>query len=174
MNTDGLINMLPETAKDARLNVSSVLSETGAMGLSAEQIAMITLACALAADHHKVIDAVTTAVEDVLDTTAVDAARTANSIMAMNNVYYRFVHLVEDNNYATMPAKLRMNGMKSSGVETVDFELMSMAVSAINGCGMCMKSHNQTLLKHGVSAEAIQSAVRIAAVIHSVARTIDR
>ena len=93
--------------------------------------------------------------------------------MAMNNIYYSFVHLANDPDYKTMPAKLRMNVIGKPGVEKVDFELWSLAVSAINGCGMCIEAHDHVLKQHGVSKEAIQQVVRIAAVIHAVAATLD-
>jgi alkyl hydroperoxide reductase subunit D len=89
----------------------------------------------------------------------------------MNNIYYRFTHLVGNEEYATLRAGLRMNVLANPGCDKIDFELASIAVSAINGCGMCMESHEKTLQKHGVSSQAIQSAVRIAAVLHGVAVT---
>jgi alkyl hydroperoxide reductase subunit D len=89
--------------------------------------------------------------------------------MGMTNIYYRFLHLVEDDEYATLRAGLRMNAMANPGCDKVDFDLAAVAVSAINGCGSCVASHERTLRKHGVSAQAVQSAARIAAVIHAVA-----
>src|SRR5204862_96628 len=71
----------------------------------------------------------------------VSAAHAAASIMAMNNVYYRFLHLVEDAEYAKLPARLRMNVIGSPGIARADFELLALAVSAINGCGTCVASH---------------------------------
>jgi len=94
--------------------------------------------------------------------------------MAMNNVYYRFTHLVGNEEYATMRAGLRMNVMANPGCDKIDFELASLAVSAVNGCGMCMESHEKTLQKHGVAAQSIQSAVRIAAVLHAVGVTAEQ
>jgi alkyl hydroperoxide reductase subunit D len=104
---------------------------------------------------------------------ALQAAKIANAIMGMNNVYYRFTHLVSAQDYATMPAKLRMNAMAKPGVDKAAFELMSIAVSAINGCGMCMDSHEKVLRQHGVDPAAIQTAVRIAATLHAIAATLD-
>jgi len=89
--------------------------------------------------------------------------------MGMNNVYYRFVHLVENPDYAPLPARLRMNVIGNPGVAKVDFELYSLAVSAINGCGTCLAAHDKVVRKAGVTAEGVQSAVRIAAVVHGVA-----
>jgi alkyl hydroperoxide reductase subunit D len=92
----------------------------------------------------------------------------------MNNVYYRFVHLAGDAEYQSMPARLRMNVMANPGIDRLDFELYSLAVSAVNGCGLCIESHEKLLRKHEVGREAIQSAVRIAAVIHAVARVLEQ
>jgi alkyl hydroperoxide reductase subunit D len=89
--------------------------------------------------------------------------------MAMNNVYYRFVHLVANPEYGTKPARLRMNFIGQHGISKVDFELFSLAVSAMNGCGMCIDSHERILLEHGVKSDVIQNAVRIAAVMKAIA-----
>jgi len=87
----------------------------------------------------------------------------------MNNVYYRFVHLAGNPEYARLPAKLRMNVIGNPGVAKVDFELYSLAVSAINGCGACVAAHDKAVRGAGVTAEGVQSAVRIAAVMHGIA-----
>ncbi|HLE01812.1 MAG TPA: carboxymuconolactone decarboxylase family protein, partial [Bdellovibrionota bacterium] len=100
----------------------------------------------------------------------VEAAKAASTIMAMNNVYYRFTHLVEDREFANMPARLRMNIMSSPGIPKVDFELMCLAISAISGCGACMNSHVDQARKGGLSTEGIQSAVRIASVLNAASQ----
>ena len=89
--------------------------------------------------------------------------------MAMNNVYYRFLHLASNKSYGTKPARLRMNTIANPGVDKGDLELWSLAVSAINGCGMCIDSHEKVLLAAGVTEDAIQNAVRYASIIQSVA-----
>ena len=92
--------------------------------------------------------------------------------MGMNNIYYRFVHLSSDKSYATMPANLRMNVIANSGVDKVDFEVMSLAVSSINGCGMCIDSHAQMLEKAGLNKTGIQSSIRIAATLSAAAQAL--
>jgi alkyl hydroperoxide reductase subunit D len=82
------------------------------------------------------------------------------------------VHLASAPDYKTLPARLRMNVIGKPGVEKVDFELWSLAVSAVNGCGMCIDSHERELRKAGLGAEQIQTAVRIASVVHAVAATL--
>lgn len=93
--------------------------------------------------------------------------------MRSANVYYRFLHLVEDEEYSKLPAKLRMNVIGSPGIPKADFELISLAVSAVNGCGKCVTAYERVLRQHEVSREAVQSAVRIASVIHAVAGVIN-
>jgi alkyl hydroperoxide reductase subunit D len=106
---------------------------------------------------------------DKLDEKVANAARGAAAVMAMNNVYYRFVHLVANPEYGTKPARLRMNFIGQHGISKADFELFSLAVSAMNGCGLCIDSHERVLLEHGVKPDVIQNAVRIAAVMKAIA-----
>ena len=102
----------------------------------------------------------------------IDAAKAAATVMAMNNIYYRFTHLVHDEELRKLPVKLRMNIIGSPGIPKVDFELYSLAVSAINGCGMCMEAHVHEVVKGGISKLGIQSAIRIAAVINATAQAL--
>ncbi|HST29079.1 MAG TPA: carboxymuconolactone decarboxylase family protein [Rudaea sp.] len=174
MNLNELKSRIPDYAKDLRLNLDSVLAETGAPGLSQKQIGLVALASAIAARHAPVVAAIGAEAVKHANAQELDGARTAAAIMAMNNIYYRFTHLVSEPEYGTLRANLRMNAMANPGCDKIDFELCSIAVSAINGCGACMDSHEKTLKKHGVSAQAIQSAVRIAAVVHAVAVTLEQ
>jgi alkyl hydroperoxide reductase subunit D len=173
MNMTELKSRIPDYAKDLRLNLDSVLAETGAPGLSQKQIGLVALASAIASRHAPLVAAIEAEAAKHASAQELDGARTAAAIMAMNNIYYRFTHQVSEPEYGTLRAGLRMNAMANPGCDKIDFELCSIAVSAINGCGACMDSHEKTLKKHGVSAQAIQSAVRIAAVVHAVAVTLE-
>jgi lipoyl-dependent peroxiredoxin subunit D len=157
---------LPEYAKDLRLNLTSILSD---QLLGEERKNGLLLACAHGSGYKPLVDAAEAEVAGKLSDTQANAARGAAALMAMNNVYYRFVHLVANPEYGTMPAKLRMNFISSHGIAKEDFELFSLAVSAMNGCGMCIDSHERVLLEHGVKSDTIQSAVRVAAVIKALA-----
>lgn len=161
---------LKDYARDIRLNLETVLTEEGSPGLSLQQIRSIALACAFATKNISISDAFLADPEFVLEDASKEAARAAATIMAMNNVYYRFTHLVEDEEISKLPAKLRMNVIGKPGVEKVDFELMSLAVSAIAGCGKCIKAHVAELKKAGLDATAIQSSVRIGSVISAAAQ----
>ncbi|HSE11199.1 MAG TPA: carboxymuconolactone decarboxylase family protein [Rudaea sp.] len=165
---------IPDYARDLRLNLDSVLAETGAPGLGSKQIGLVALASAIAARHEPLVAAIAGEAAKHASPAELAGARTAAAIMAMNNVYYRFTHLVGEPEYATLRAGLRMNAMANPGCDKLDFELCSIAVSAINGCGACMDSHEKTLRKHGISAQAVQSAVRIAAVVNGVAVTLEQ
>lgn len=170
MSIERLKESLPEYAKDQKLNLSSLLNDAV---LNEQQRWGTLMASALAARNPRVIAAIEADARMHLSPEALAAAKAAASVMAMNNVYYRFLHLVNDPDYRSMPAKLRMNVIAKPGVEKVDFELWSLAVSAVNGCGTCIEAHDRVLKQHGVSKEAIQQAVRIAAVVHAVAATLD-
>ena len=170
---DALRDRIPDYARDLRLNLSSVLTPQGAPGLSESQLWMTALASAIASRNAELARAVEAAATEKLEPVQVEAARAAAAIMGMNNVYYRFLHLVEDDEYAKLPARLRMNVIGSPGIDKVDFELMSLAVSAVNGCGKCVSSHERILRQHELGREAVQSAVRIASVIHAVAGVLD-
>jgi lipoyl-dependent peroxiredoxin subunit D len=166
---------LPDYARDLGLNLGSVLSSAGAPGLSGRQRWGVALATAIAARHAPLARAIEAAGAAHLDAAHSSAARTAAAIMGMNNIYYRFLHLVEDQEggYASLPARLRMNALAAPGIDALDLELACLAVSAINGCGLCIRSHERKLRGQGVTREAIQSVVRIAAVIHAVAGVLD-
>ncbi|MEO8670599.1 MAG: carboxymuconolactone decarboxylase family protein [Tahibacter sp.] len=165
---------IPDYAKDLRLNLDSALSEGGAPGLTRKQIALVALSSAMASRHAPLVAAIAADSAEHASEAELNGARTAAAIMGMNNVYYRFTHLVSEPDYATLRAGLRMNGMANPGCDKIDFELCSLAVSAINGCGMCMDSHEKTLRKHEVTAQTVQSAVRIASVLHAVAVTLEQ
>jgi alkyl hydroperoxide reductase subunit D len=171
---DAIRDTIPDYARDLKLNLGSVLATTGAPGLSEKQIWEVAVASAIASRNVSFTRDIEALAAPHLADNELNAARAAAAIMGMNNIYYRFTHLVEDSEYGKMPARLRMNVMANPGIDKNDFELLSLAVSAINGCGMCMASHEKVLRGHGVTREAIQSAVRIAATVHAVAVVLEQ
>lgn len=173
MSLDVLRDRLPDYARDLRLNLQSVLTPQGAPGLTEQQLWLTALATAIASRNPELVRVIEQAAAGKLDAVHLEAARAAAAIMGMNNVYYRFVHLIEDAEYSRLPARLRMNVIGSPGIAKVDFELASLAVSAVNGCGKCVTAHEKVLRDHGIGREAVQSAVRIASVVHAVASVLD-
>jgi alkyl hydroperoxide reductase subunit D len=171
MSIDALRERLPAYAKDLSLNLSTLAGETT---LTEQQKWGCFVASAYAIGQGDVVRQINAAVDAFgISQEAVTAARAAAAIMGMNNVYYRSLHLLSNHEYRTLPARLRMNVIANPGVDKADFELWSLAVSAINGCGMCLDSHEAELRKHGVGAAQIQTAMRIAATVNAVAHVIE-
>ncbi len=169
MSIETIKSWIPEYAKDLKLNLGSLASETL---LTPQQLAGTFIVSALASRNAAVTRAILAEFGPKLSPEALTAAKAAAAIMAMNNVYYRFVHLA-GGDYANMPARLRMNVIGRPGVEKADFELWSLAVSAVNGCGMCIESHEKVLRDHGLTMEQVQAAVRVASVVHAVAAVVE-
>ena len=171
MSLDALRESLPAYAKDLSLNLASLAAETV---LSEPQKWGCFVAAAYAVGSGPVIKAATAcAAAAGLPAEAIEAAKGAAAIMGMNNVYYRALHIMKGGEeYRTVPARLRMTLIGNPGVEKVDFELWSLAVSTVNGCGMCMDAHEAELKKHGFSTVQIQAALRIAAVVNAVSRVV--
>ena len=167
MSLDALRDLMPAYAKDISLNLGSLASETV---LNDQQKWGCFLASAHAIGVAPVVQAIEAQAATVLSPEAMTAAKAAAAIMGMNNIYYRSLHLMKNHEYTTIPARLRMNVLANPGVDKMDFELWSTAVSAINGCGACIDAHEGTLRQHGVPATHVQTALRIAAVVHAASR----
>lgn len=170
MNLETLLAALPDYAKDLRLNLSSVLRQTE---LTEQQAWGTAVATAAASRNAELSAAILDEATAHLSPEALRAAKAAASIMGMNNIYYRFLHLVNNDKYRTIPARLRMQVIRSHGGDPVDFELWCLAVSAINNCQACVGSHERVLREKGVSEETILASVRIAAVIHGLAAALE-
>src|SRR5919197_5368849 len=170
MSLDSLKSRIPDYAKDLKLNLGSVI---GNSDLPQQQLWGTVLACAIASRSAKVLRELEPEAKANLSPEAYTAAKAAAAVMAMNNVFYRTRHLLSDHEYGSLRAGLRMNVIGNPGVDKVDYELWSFAVSAINGCGLCLDSHQQLLRKEGVERETIQEAVKVASVIQAVATTLD-
>lgn len=165
MTINTLCTQLPSYSADMVRNLKALTEETV---LNEPQKWGVFLACAHALGEPEVVQATEAEAEARLSPEAREAARSAAAIMGMNNVYYRALHLMHNQRYAGLPARLRMNVLGNPGVPKVDYELWCLAVSAINGCGLCMDSHEKVLRSHGVSAVEVQTALRIAAVVNAV------
>lgn len=166
MSLDQLKSQIPDFGRDIRLNLETVLTEDGAPGVTLLQLWGSALACAYAADSVDLVEAILRDPQNAhLDDNYRQAARSAATIMAMNNVYYRSQHLMEDEALSKLPARLRMTVIGNPGIPKVDFEAMCLAISALAGCGQCLVAHKNELKKNGVEDVGIQSLIRIAAVI---------
>ncbi len=170
MTLDELLESLPAYAKDLKLNLGTVLRQTE---LTPLQLWGTAVASAAASRHCGLLEVMKSEAAKVLEPAMIDAALSANAVMGMNNIYYRFLHLAEHEKYSTIPARLRMNAIRTHGAPPVDFELWCVAVSAINGCGKCIEAHDRVVREKGLTEESVLAAVRIASVIHGVAVVLD-
>lgn len=171
IDIDTLIDDLPAYAKDLKLNYSTLVRQN--TELTEQQLWGTIVASAIATRSTELTDVVLAEGAKHLSPQALEAAKSAAAIMGMNNIYYRFLHLSSNEKYGTIPAKLRMNGVRTHGVEPVDFELWSIAVSAINGCGKCVDAHEKVVREKGVGEEIILSVVRVASVVHAIGAVLD-
>jgi len=162
---------LPEVARDIKLNLQAVLQSES---LTPAQRWGTAIASAIASRSAVLRDAVladarAAAVGDAV----IDDALAAAALMSMNNVYYRFRHMIGKASYEERPARLRMQRIAKPAGSKADFELFCLAVSAINGCEMCIRSHEQVVLGGGLTEEQVHDAVRLAATVHAAAVSLE-
>lgn len=165
-----LADAIPDSARDIRLNLQSVLAG-GA--LTPAQRWGVAVASAVASRNARLRKAVLHDARQEVAENVIDDALAAAAIMGMNNVYYRFRHLVGKASYGEKPARLRMNRLAKPATTKADFELFSLAVSAINGCESCIRAHEKVVLEGGLTEEHVHDAVRVAAVVHAAAVALD-
>ena len=162
---DQLKETMPDYAKDTRLNIDAVVKRST---LPQEEAESVALAAAFATGNTRLW---TWMQSQIGDQKEAEAAVTAASLMAMNNVWYPYVEMAEDASLAGLPAQLRMNAIATHGGTTrARFEAYSLAASIVGKCHFCVKAHYDTLKKEGYSVEQLRDIGRIAAVITAVAR----
>lgn len=165
---DTIKEALPDYAKDTRLNLDGVVNRSSLDVTVAHGCA---LAAAMATGNGKLVTFIQSGIEDATER---DAAMTAGSIMAQNNVWYPYVEMADDPQLSGLPAQLRMNSIASHGGTTQErFEAYSLASSIVGKCHFCVKAHYETLKKAGYTVEQLRDIGRIAAVITSVARVLN-
>jgi alkyl hydroperoxide reductase subunit D len=173
MNIEVVKDMLPDYARDLKLNLSGLVN---ASPLTEQQLWGAIAAVAAAAAPSPAVALLDAESKQHLAPEAHTAAHAAAAIMAMNNVYYRSKHLLSDmgvNSYESVPPRLRMQVIGShGGVAKGDFELWCFVVSAVNGCASCLVSHEQELRKANMSTEQVHEGLRIAAVVNAVCATL--
>ncbi len=172
MSLDALIDSLPAAAKDLKLNYSSLVRNN--TELSEQQLWGTIVATTIATRSLALTAAVLQAAPSHLSAQAFQAAKTIAAIMGMNNIWYRFHHLSSNPKYGEIPARLRMSGLRGHGVEEMDAELWALAVSAVNGCGKCVDSHEKVVREKGASEELIAAAIRVTSVIHAIGAVLDQ
>lgn len=166
LNTQTLLNVESKYIKDLKINVSNVLSNT--QYLNRKEALLLALSVA-ANEKNAELKNSFAALATEAGATEAEMAETfaCTSLMNTNNVFYRFRHFMhkEKQTYDTMQAGIKMSIMMNPILGKEFFELMSLVVSSLNGCEMCVTSHEQSVLQQGGSESRIFEAVKLAAVI---------
>jgi alkyl hydroperoxide reductase subunit D len=161
-----IIQQIPDTAKDIRLNLDAVLSRSS---LSPEDALGVALAAAFAARSPQLVQAL----KSGTPLAEANAALTAAALMGMNNVWYPFVEMAGDDELKTMRPELRMNAYAThGGVSKAKFEAYALAASIIGKCHFCVQSHYALLKKEGWTTQQLRDVGRIAAVINATAQVL--
>lgn len=170
MTIQELLDTLPNYSKDFRLNLPGLLQQSE---LTPQQAWGTFVACAFASRNAELLRTAIQEAAPHINEQVIEAAKAAAAIMGMNNIFYRFQHLIEKSKYSEMPARLRMQALRNHGVDQTDVELWCAAVSAIHGCGKCLVAHERVVLEKGISEDAVLAVVRIASVVHGLAVVLD-
>ncbi len=161
---------LPEAAKDIKLNLQTVFQSAT---LTPAQLWGVAVASAIASRNRAIAIAVLTDAASQVEAGVIEDAKAAAALMAMNNVFYRFRHMAGKGSYSSKPARLRMNWIGKPLGSKTDFELFCLAVSATNGCEMCIQSHEKVVVEGGLSEDQVHDAVRIASTIQAGAVSLE-
>ncbi len=156
--------------RDLKLNLTSTLTSEH---LTAKECALLGLSIAVN-NNNTVLTRFFTRYAHEQGATAAETAEAAGcaSLLASNNVFYRFRHFTQKEKYTQLPARIRMQLMMKPVTGKEFFELLSLAVSAVNGCEMCVNAHEDSLIKLGTTEERIFDAIRIASLVTATGKII--
>ncbi len=156
--------------RDLKLNFSSTLTSEH---LSPKECAILGLSVAINNTNKPLIQYYTKYAEEQGATPAdIAEAAACASLLASNNIFYRFRHFTQKEKYNTIPARIRMQIMMKPVTGKEFFELMSLAISAVNGCELCVNAHEDSLIKMGTTEERIFDAVRLASLVTATGKII--
>ncbi|RZM28608.1 MAG: alkylhydroperoxidase [Pedobacter sp.] len=156
--------------RDLKLNFTSTFSSTH---MTEKECALIGLTIAVN-NNNKVLTEFFEKLALSKDATEAEIGEAVGcaSLLALNNVFYRFRHFTGKEKYTQIPARVRMQLMSSPVTGKEFFELMSLAVSAVNGCEMCVNAHEKSILHLGATEERVFDAVRIASIVTSAGKVL--
>jgi lipoyl-dependent peroxiredoxin subunit D len=159
---------IPDHSKDIRLNLDAVINRSL---LSEVDTHACAVAAAIAAGNGELAHAIITSGKLDEFPKELEAAKTAASLMGMNNVWYPFVEMTGDPDLKGLPAGLRMNAYANhAGVTKKQFELYALVASIIGKCHFCVKNHYDVLKKEGMTIQELHHAGKIAAVIYAISK----
>jgi alkyl hydroperoxide reductase subunit D len=160
---------IPDHSKDIKLNLDAVVNRSGLDEVDAHACAF---AAALAAGNGDLAFEISMN-GPLMGTDEREAAKTAASLMGMNNIYYPFVEMTEDADLKGLPPGLRMNAYANhGGVSKKKFEMYALAASIVGKCHFCVKNHYDVLKKEGMTVTELQAVGKIAAVVGAINKII--
>ena len=166
---DQVKESIPDHSKDIKLNLDAVINRSGLDEVDAHACAF---AAAIAANNGDLAFEISMN-GPLMGTDEREAAKTAASLMGMNNVYYPFVEMTEDADLKGLPPGLRMNAYANhGGVSKKKFEMYALAASIVGKCHFCVKNHYDLLKKEGMTVLELQAVGKIAAVVAAINKII--
>ena len=162
-----LLQVESKYIKDLKINVSNVLNNT--QYLNKKEALLLAYSVAVNEKFDMLKD---TFLAQAQEAGATDAELaeivSCTSLMNANNIFYRFRHFMGKDFYNNTPAGIKMSIMMNPVLGKEFFELVSLVISSINGCEMCITSHEQSILQHGGSESRIMEGVKLGAIIKSL------
>ena len=166
-NAQQLLLVESKYIKDLKINVSNVLNNT--QYLNKKEALLLAFAVAVNEKFDLLKDTLRNQAQEAGATDAELAEVIAcTSLMNANNIFYRFRHFVKKDFYTNQPAGIKMGIMMNPVLGKEFFELISLVISSINGCEMCITSHEQSILQHGGSESRIFEGVKLGAILKSL------
>ena len=168
---DAMVAGETKYVRDLRINLRNALN---AENINEKEAYLIALSVAVNERNEKLVEGFTAIAKDKGATDAeIAETHACTSLLSSNNVLYRFRHFAEKDSYNTMPARIKMNIMMNPVLGKEFFELLSLVISAVNGCEQCVKSHEESVRKHGASEERIFDAIRLGAVVRGLSQAVN-
>lgn len=169
---DSLLGSKPSAiARDLKLNLKRLLGEDGKLAPQESLPALLAVAASVGHVSLQRHAREEMARRDFTSEQIEEAAESA-AIMAMLNTYYRFRHMIAqggtETDEAYRTAGLRMTGLARPVLGKERFEMLAFAVSVLNGCESCIRSHESVLREAGVSVDKIHDLARLAAVVRGL------
>lgn len=163
-NVNTLLDVDARFIKDLKINVSNVLNNN--QQLSKKESLLLALAVAV----NEKFDLLKESLTDLASKEGATKEEIAEiiactSLMNTNNIFYRFRHFTNKEFYNNQPAGIKMSIMMRPVLGKEFFELVSLVISSVNGCEMCVTSHEQSVMQHGSSEARVFEAVKLGAVI---------
>lgn len=170
LSLDAMVSGETRYLRDLRINLKNTLASEN---FSIKEGYLIALSVAVNEKNEVLTRSFTEhARENGANDAEIAEVHACASMLTVNNVLYRFRHFAKNDTYSSTPAGIKMNVMMNPVLGKEFFELVSLVVSALNGCETCVSSHEASVRKLGSSEARIFDAVRLASVVRGLSAVI--